>query len=636
MSERQEKDAFFEAARRAVRRVGWDPRSDLDVLEGEPTDSLGSPSYGYRAGRVRLRYVPDLLPRLTHLLAALRCADLGDPEACLDAVVASRVYMSAGGYKICPYSAYDYAGILEAAADGLRSAGATEAEALEFGRPIASFFIASVVAGVNAIAGSDPQTFRRGWPLDQMVSVLEDATLPSYTALYANIQLRLWMRDPTLAEALRSRFPRPFDALDFETDRGVAILLDTFELSGDGRDGLAWVDERMREFIIDELKFNYRDWPIKAFQFAELFAPYAIRDEAERPQPRPPDANQRGDSSRPSSQAEERRAALQSPAMPIRQAMQESEAGGGPSLFGVPEDPFSERFDRDAQFRRRVLSSGAGTGVNPLKYHMSFESLDALYRQRATKVELESETVRKVGMAIDVAHMTREKLGDALPSLNSIDWGATRIGCDGDLELYRKALPITDEKAGLTQMNGFPDLLFIVDSSGSMGWDPKAGQGPYDSLLRAAYSVFAFLEERNKAQHMKFAAVNFSATTLGTPWKSYSELQVIKKLLFQHQGGGTVLARAPLEKVARSSSDRFLCLMVTDGQIKNRSEVVDVVRNMLSKGHHFALIQIGGETPLVGLLRQMNVPVHVIADHRGLEGLCLEYTQRVWGPGGST
>ena len=40
------------------------------------------------------------------------------------------------------------------------------------------------------------------------------------------------------------------------------------------------------------------------------------------------------------------------------------------------------------------------------------------------------------------------------------DWGATRIGPDSELELYRKALPITDEKAGVTEMNGFPDLLF--------------------------------------------------------------------------------------------------------------------------------------------------------------------------------
>ena len=74
----------------------------------------------------------------------------------LEVVVASRVYMSAGSYKICPYSAYDYAGILEAAADGLRSARASEAEVAEFAQPVASFFIASVVAGVSAVAGPDP------------------------------------------------------------------------------------------------------------------------------------------------------------------------------------------------------------------------------------------------------------------------------------------------------------------------------------------------------------------------------------------------------------------------------------------------------------------------------------------------
>jgi hypothetical protein len=635
VSEKHEKNMFLEAARRAVRKVGWNPRVDLDVLDNKPADSLGSPSYGYRSGIVRLQYSPGLLARLTRVRSDLMGDDLGDPRACLDAVVASRVYMASGGYKICPYSTYDYAGILEASADGMRSAGASEAEALEFSRPIASFFIASVVAGVSATSEPDPGTFRCGWPLDQIISVPEDATLPNYSALYSNIQLRLWIRDGEIAKALRSRFPRPFDALDFETERGVAILLDTFELSGDGRDGLAWAEEGTREFIIDALKYDYRSWPIKAFQFAELFTPYAICNEGERPQPPPPQAGQPNSSGRPSFQAEERRALVQSPEMPTQQAVQESETRIGRSLTGAPPDSFYERFERDAQFRRRVLSSGVGKGINPLKFHMSFESLDALYRGRVAKVEIECETVTRAGTAIDVAHMTRQKLGDSLPSLNCIDWGATRFDAGGELELYKKDLPITDQRAGAAQMNGFPDLLFVVDSSGSMGWDPKSGQGPYDSLLRAIYSVFAFLEEQNKAQHMRFAAINFSATTLCTAWKSYSELNVVKRLLFRHQGGGTVFASAPLEATASNSLDRFLCLMVTDGQISNQGDVVRVVGNMISKGNDFAHIQIGRETPLVEHLRQINVPVHVIADHTELDGLCLEYTRNTWGPGGS-
>jgi len=636
MGERNQKNAFVKAARRAVRKVGWDPRADLEILESERPQALGSPRYGYRPGRVRLTYSPDLPERLARIETAPACRAPSKPGARLEVVVASRVYMSAGSYKICPYSAYDYAGILEAAADGLRSARASEAEVAEFAQPVASFFIASVVAGVSAVAGPDPGAFRSGWPLDQMVSVLEDATLPSYSALYANVQLRLWSDDPALAGSLRSRFPQPFDALEFETDRGVAILLDTFDLAGTGKDGLAWHEEGPRELVIDQLKYNWRHWPIKAFQFAELLAPYVTQPGVDQPNPPQPRTEGGGHAERPSSQAEGRRAAVQGSEMPIRQALEEREADAACALPGMPVEPFAERFNEDARFRRQVLGSGIGTGLNPLKYHMGFESLDALYRHRATRVELESETVHRQGMAFDVAHMTREKLGDGLPSLNRIDWGATRVGAGGELELFQKTLPITDETPAAIRMRGFPDLLFVVDSSGSMGWDPKEGNGPYDALLRAVYSVLAFLEEEKKAQHMRFAAVNFSGTTLCTTWKSFAELKDVKKLLFQYQGGGTVLAPAALQEIARSSSDHFLCLMVTDGKIKNVAAVVGVVQGMLSRGHRFILIQIGAETPLVGLLRQIGVPAHVIPDHQALEGLCLEYTRTVWGPGGAT
>jgi hypothetical protein len=32
-------------------------------------------------------------------------------------------------------------------------------------------------------------------------------------------------------------------------------------------------------------------------------------------------------------------------------------------------------------------------------------------------------------------------------------------------------------------------------------------------------------------------------------------------------------------------------------------------------------------------VRQLDLPVHVITNHRQLEGLCLHYTQQTWGLG---
>jgi Mg-chelatase subunit ChlD len=204
---------------------------------------------------------------------------------------------------------------------------------------------------------------------------------------------------------------------------------------------------------------------------------------------------------------------------------------------------------------------------------------------------------------------------------------------DGELEIYRKSVPICHDTPGIEAVQGFPDLALIVDSSGSMRWDPNAGTGPYDSLLRAVYSMLQFLEQKQKAYHMKFSVLNFSGMTLRSGWQPYSELRQIKEMLFRYQGGGTIFDGSSLESLIRESNDRFLAVMVTDGQIGNAVEVAETVRGLLSKGHGFVLIQIGKQSAFGELLRKLGVATHVISDHRQLEGLYVEWAQAVWGEG---
>jgi hypothetical protein len=635
MEKQCESDKFVDAARRAVQSISWDPQEDLEIIVRNSSKRAVSHNNDQRS-RVRLEYDPNLSSRLSALTSGFAGVIPGGLKGHYNAVVGSRVYMSAGSYRICPSSSYAYSAILEACADGLRSAGANEGSATQLAPATASFFITAIVAGANAIDGP-PEfgAFRMGWTLDQCISTADQATLPRYSSLHDSIQLSLWSDDPATAGLLRSRFAVPFDALDFETARGIAILLDTFDFSDETRDGLAWRDDQTYEMMVDQLMYHWRSWPIKAFQYAELLGPYFINDENRPPRNQPevqggPDRR----FGRPSEQAEARRSAVQSAWASRDNDRQQETPLQAINLTGIPLEPFGELFAEDSQFRAEVIAAGAGVGVNPLKYcSLEFDSLDAMYRQRVADMEIKSDSISRAGMALDIAHMSREKLQDGLPSLNYIDWGATRFGPDGELELYNKKLPITHQTPATTSPGGFPDLLLLVDSSGSMSWKPRTGSGQYDSLLRAAYSIFAFLEKRNKAQHMKYAAVNFSGRTLSTPWKPYSELSDIKKLLFNKQNAGTVFNSEVLEELARTNSDNFMCLMVTDGAIRNSSDVVKIVGEMVARGNKFVLIQIGKPSPLVQALRQMTVPVHVITDHRQLRGLCLDYTQEAWGSG---
>ena len=182
-----------------------------------------------------------------------------------------------------------------------------------------------------------------------------------------------------------------------------------------------------------------------------------------------------------------------------------------------------------------------------------------------------------------------------------------------------------------TTHGGIPDLCYVVDSSGSMQWNWQLGQGPYDCLLRAIYSVERFLMETRKGPLLRYCAVNFSNTTLRTRWCGYAELADVRRLLFRHQNGGTRLDCQVLRQVAAESMDRFLCLMVTDGQLKNAAEVAATASDLVARGNWFVLIHIGAASALVRIIREAGLPAHTITVAGQLEGLCLEYARRTWG-----
>jgi len=621
-------DLFVEAAHLALRKAGWSPRYDLEILRA---DGPGSKPirYGYRADKVRLLHSPDLFDQVSNALRLVGEAGLGRPIDALYDVVASRVYLQIGSFKVCPSSIYDYYEILDASADGLRSAGANEAEVIDFAVPVTSLFIASVVSAVYGIEGPDPPSFRTGWQLDHIISSnSRGTTLQTYRALYANIQLRLWSDNRQLAEALRSHFPLPFDTLAFETDRGVAILLDSFEFV-ESEDGLAWTGgDNVQELILNELHWDWRSWPIKAFQWAEMIGPYLIAEQKDRQLPPRSQLAPAGRHVRPSDEARDRRNIVRTRSQAAARDLPWLSEQTIGQLDGLPTEPYSDRITNDAWFRQRLLQIGIGRGRSP-KF-MDFEALDALYRSRVTKVQIESEVACKKGAAFEIAHLSREELRSTMPGFNNIDWGATRIDPNGRLQLYEKKIAITDDTPAKLEMIGFPDLLFIVDSSGSMKWDPKAGTGPYDSLLRAVYSVLYFLERHGKAQYMRFAVVNFSGTTVQTPWLPFAELRKVKELLFKHQGGGTTLDCAVVRQIVDASPDRFLCLMVTDGQISNATDVLCIIKAMVAKGHGFVLIQIGRPSALTQQLHKAGLVVHIIQDHTQLEGLYLHYARKTW------
>jgi hypothetical protein len=490
---------------------------------------------------------------------------------------------------------------------------------------------------VYGIEGPDPVSFRRGWMTDHIVSsVTREVELSQYVTLYANIQFNLWGDNKALSRILRDRFHRPFDALEFEADRGVSILLDTTRYTGLGVNKLGLAsDENVCELIIERLRYDFHKWPIKAFQWAEMFAPYIIAQENGRQSPPQPQLQPHqivpgGAGMPPSEDAQGRRDSITVPRPAPVLAQYGPNESGGVQLDGIPLDPFSESLLNDNLFLQEFIRAGIGKGKPIINLALNFDVLDEIYKARSTHVRIESEPDNSKDMTFDMTHVARKEADPQHIRWNMIDYGRIRFGQNSEPILYEKRFPLKCEVPVIEDMSGFPDLMFVVDSSGSMAWDPRNGKGPYDCLLRAIYSVFAFLEEQGKGQHMKFAAVNFSGRTLKTSWVPFGELRRIKGMLFKHQRGGTVLDCTMLEEIVNRSDDRFLCLMITDGKISNSPQVFEAVKMIKNRGHGVVMIQIGSRSTLSAELEREGIPAPVVTEPKELTGLFLNYAQKNW------
>ncbi len=618
------------AARKAVSRAGWDATRDLSVFTTPAQAAAEGAQRNRYGGEVVLVIPPNFGPQFADVVAREGLTCLHPPRRALTEMISSDVYAQVGTFKVCPWGATDYAEILQAAADGLQSAGASERQIRDYTVEVAGLFLSSVVAGVYAVRGPDPAFFRRGVLIRKIITpAMQETTMTRAAATWCAIQMRLWGDDAEMCSAARSYRPPQQDAIDFEASRGAAILMDSYEYVGWSEDGLVWSSPTAAPDVADELQFRYGSWPIKAFQLAELFFPYVMADKEGNPPPSPPQSDRReSHDGRPSQDARSRRQNLVRLPVDLGQMLGSSAED---AVASAVSDPFALRLAQDGDFRNRILQRIIGDGPGVATPTASTDVLHALYQQRAKRITMPSTASQGHESRFPVAHLARRPLGLLVPTLGEIDWGATRPMPDGRFELCRKHLPVEEPIPVHPAQGGIPDLCYVVDSSGSMRWNWQQGEGPYDCLLRAIYSVERFLRETRKAPLLRYCAVNFSNTTVRTRWCDFADLTEVRKLLFRHQNGGTRLDCQVLQQVAAESRDRFLCIMVTDGHLSNAAQVAATAVDLSARGNWFTLIHIGAQSSLVKLIREAGLPAHTISAASELEGLCLDYAQKAWG-----
>ncbi len=134
-----------------------------------------------------------------------------------------------------------------------------------------------------------------------------------------------------------------------------------------------------------------------------------------------------------------------------------------------------------------------------------------------------------------------------------------------------------------------PDMLIVIDSSGSMSFSHQGGQmkGIYHLALISAFAALDFAERSGR----RFAAINFSSGVRHCTWTR--ERMNVEKVLLSYQGSGTIAPIKEIRQLCNDAGSSVIVLMMTDAEIVNWSNLVKVVRDLVSRGHRFFLFHIG-------------------------------------------
>lgn len=173
------------------------------------------------------------------------------------------------------------------------------------------------------------------------------------------------------------------------------------------------------------------------------------------------------------------------------------------------------------------------------------------------------------------------RIGDPLEELDVVQ----------SLLNYPKLIPnittkkwVSIEGPGIMQEKQLPDLMIVLDSSGSMNWSyskriSKNSKSPYHIALVAAFAVLHYVAKKG----CKFSVINFSGRADICDW-TFDYIKAEKRLL-KYQGSGTVLPIKSMKELAEKAEKNILIILVTDFGLYNWKPARKGMLEILNKGH---------------------------------------------------
>ncbi|MHA1576588.1 MAG: hypothetical protein ACTSU3_04440 [Candidatus Thorarchaeota archaeon] len=249
------------------------------------------------------------------------------------------------------------------------------------------------------------------------------------------------------------------------------------------------------------------------------------------------------------------------------------------------------------------------------------------YRAKTRRFLRFDVSEKKLTGAIPLTPMTW-RLGDPIEELDLVQ----------SLQAFPVIVPNMSTRRWLrTDMHGdqinesIPDLLLVIDSSGSMTWSmgKRKISGDYHTALVSAFAAMDVALRKGK----QLAAINFSVGTRKCRWTR--DRKDIERVLLSYQGGGTIVPVDLISKYCKEADANAMVLILTDAEVANLEPFLSTVKILSRQGHKVFIFHIGSQknekpSKTVRGLMKAGATVIPVSSVKDLPGLVVKEVRSVY------
>ncbi|MFX1238161.1 MAG: hypothetical protein ACFFAS_17695 [Promethearchaeota archaeon] len=189
---------------------------------------------------------------------------------------------------------------------------------------------------------------------------------------------------------------------------------------------------------------------------------------------------------------------------------------------------------------------------------------------------------------------------------------------------------IRKDLIGLNPSKSIPDLLIVLDSSGSMKWKYNTrsdhSRGAYHSAVIASFAAL----HHALSKGARCNVINFAGSISTSSWtKDYSKVETE---ILHYQGSGTILPLNALSFACDIAREKVLIFIISDFGISNWIKAKEFLVSLVSRGHIVVCLFIGSHNKIHNKFKDMiNVlDFYAIEHHRDIVDLVIDRVKKYY------